>query len=132
MAENISEPLTVGHFEAWRLGEFAEHTKREENYEQKVDKLDAQLSMWLKIVSIGVGIISVVGGTTLALFFWVLNEKNAAILENQKAIHEIALTQREMVATLKHNQAELARQAQADARMIELVSEYIRSQARKR
>jgi len=106
----MAEPLTQDHFDKWREQEFVPHTLAEAEYERKVDRLDTQLSLWLKLVSIGMTF----GGVVLGLFLWILLEKNTQLGEMQKAVVAINVEHGKLVTILDEHTRELQRQMEID------------------
>jgi len=99
----MNEPLTRDHFERWREREFVPHTVAEEAYEKKVDALDGKLAMWLKVVSVALGM----GGAVIGIFLWILLEKNAQLTAlqmsqsaTQAAVVAIATEHKQVIATI--------------------------------
>ncbi|HET9574533.1 MAG TPA: hypothetical protein VFP29_12495 [Methyloceanibacter sp.] len=125
---SATEPLTHGHFERWRNEEFVPHIEAEERYERKVDKLDADLSMWLKMVSVIGGIVVCMGGATLGLFFWILIQKNNQIEDLQRETQRIAINQKGVMETLAIHTEELKRQATQDGLIMTQFIDHMRSQ----
>lgn len=119
----MSEALTREHFEDWRAREFEPHTLAEETYMRKVDSIEAQMSMWLKVVSVAL----LMGGCVISVFMWILLEKNSQVAAMQSAIIAISKEQTKVDAIVDFHTIELQRQSNRDTQIMQSLIDAMKS-----
>ena len=101
------EPMTTSFFDRWREKEFVPHIAKEEDNTKQILELKTTISSWIKAYSIFSTIVIALGGASLYLFGWIVNDQINEKREDRKAIMQIANTQSGIVATLTaHREAD--------------------------